>query len=73
MPRPQFSLKTLLWVPLAVATFFGAFRAGLTWRAKLFKRAEAQQLDQQLREWDREWQEKRSARAAQDGLSNTRE
>lgn len=73
MPRPQFGLKTLLWVPLAVATFLGAFRVGLTWRAKLLKRAEAQQLDRQLREWDREWQEKRSARAAQDNFSNAGE
>lgn len=26
MPRPQFSLKTLFWLTLVVAAFFGDFR-----------------------------------------------
>ena len=35
MPRPQFTLKTLLWLTLAVAAFMGGIRFEREWRRRV--------------------------------------
>jgi hypothetical protein len=60
MRRPQFSLKMLLWLPLAVATFLGGLRIGSVWRNALAKRQEAAQLERQAEQWRQENRQRRA-------------
>ena len=41
MPRPQFSLKTLLWLMTCVACLFGGFSIGLLTQTERSQRREA--------------------------------